>query len=401
MITSLQKRTLLAASLGWMLDGMDIMLYAMVLVAIQKEMGMSAATSGLLMSVTLVAASVGGILFGILSDRIGRARALMASIIVYSVFSGASGLAQNVVQLAVFRMLLGLGMGGEWATGAALVAETWPDKHRGTALGLMQSSFAIGYALAAAVTALVMPRFGWRAVFFVGVLPALVTLWIRRSVPEPEIWRQQRQHTAEGHTAGPGLLATLFSPALRRRTLVITSMQAATLFGWWGLFTWIPAYLAGRGLTIVQSSGFIILMQAGMWLGYVTFGVVSDRAGRKATYVTYLVVAAALVPFYGMASHPTYLLLLGPFVAFFGTGYFSGLGAIAAELFPTSVRGTAMGFVYNLGRASSALAPYTYGRLSQSYGLGATFLITSAAFLLAAVIALALEETRGKPLPQG
>ncbi len=405
MITSVQKRTLLAASLGWMLDAMDTMLYAMVLVAIQQELKLSASTSGLLMSLTLVAASVGGILFGLLADRIGRARALMGSILIYSIFSGASGLAQNVLQLALFRALLGLGMGGEWATGAALVAETWPDQHRGKALGLMQSAFAIGYALAAAVTALVLPRFGWRAVFFVGVLPALITLWIRRKVPEPEIWRAQQQRRAAGSFAG--LLKALFQPDLRRRTLVVTSMQAASLFGWWGLFTWIPGYLAlppaqgGRGLSIVQTSTWVILMQVGMWLGYATFGFICDWAGRKWTYITYLTIAAALVPVYAMTGDPGTLLLLGPVVAFFGTGYFSGLGVISSELFPTPVRATAMGFVYNLGRATSALAPYAIGRFSEIYGLGGAFFITAAAFLLAAVIALGLEETRGRPLPQG
>ncbi len=405
MITAVQKRTLLAASLGWMLDSMDVMLYSMALASIQQELGMSASTSGLLMSLTLVASALGGILFGILADRVGRARALMASILVYSVFTGASGLASSVAQLAVFRTFLGLGMGGEWATGAALVGETWPAEHRGKALGLMQSSWAIGYALAAAVTALVMPRFGWRAVFFVGVLPALVTLWIRRHVPEPEIWQaaNRERKAMRGPRASP--LLVLFAPGLRRRTFIVTAMNAATMFGWWGLFTWIPGYLSlppaqgGRGLDIVQTSGWIILMQVGMWFGYVTFGFISDWAGRKRTYIAYLLIAAALVPVYATARDAMTVMLLGPFVAFFGTGYFTGLGAISSELFPTAVRGTAMGFAYNLGRGLSAAAPYTIGRLSETHGLGASFFITSAAFLLAAIIALGLEETRGKPLP--
>lgn len=405
MITAVQKRTLLAASLGWMLDSMDVMLYSMALASIQHELGMSASTSGLLMSLTLVASALGGILFGILADRVGRARALMASILVYSVFTGASGLASNVAQLAVFRTFLGLGMGGEWATGAALVGETWPAGHRGKALGLMQSSWAIGYALAAAVTALVMPRFGWRAVFFVGVLPALVTLWIRRNIPEPEIWQaaNRERKAMRGPRANP--LQALFAPGLRRRTFIVTAMNAATMFGWWGLFTWIPGYLSlppaqgGRGLDIVQTSGWIILMQVGMWFGYVTFGFISDWVGRKRTYIAYLLIAAALVAVYASAHDPVTVMLLGPFVAFFGTGYFTGLGAISSELFPTAVRGTAMGFAYNLGRGLSAAAPYTIGRLSETHGLGASFFVTSAAFLLAAIIALGLEETRGQPLP--
>jgi MFS family permease len=408
MVTAEQRRTLLAASLGWMLDSMDMMLYSMALVAIRREMGISASTSGLLISVTLVSSAAGGVLFGLLADRIGRARALIGSILVYSVFTAACGLAQNVVQLAVFRILLGLGVGGEWATGAALVSETWPAQHRAKALGLMQSSWAVGYALAALVTAAVMPRFGWRAVFFVGVLPALVTVWIRRKVPEPEIWKKSKVQGPKSKVAGSpstldGLRA-LFRADLRRRTIIVTAMNAASMFGWWGLFTWIPGYLAlpvsqgGRGLNILSTSKWILLMQAGMWLGYVSFGFLADSFGRKRTYISYLLVAAALVPFYSLARSPEAVMLLGPFVAFFGTGYFTGFGAISSELFPTAVRGTAMGFAYNFGRGLSAMAPYSIGRLSESYGLGASFLTTSAAFLAAALIALGLEETRGKRL---
>src|ERR671912_2000538 len=183
------RRALIAASMGWLLDAFDVMLYALVLASLMSDLGMDLATGGRLGSLTLAASAVGGIVFGVLADRIGRTRALSLSILLYSVFTAACGLAQNVAQLAVFRIFLGLGMGGEWASGAALVSETWPAKHRGKALGLMQSSWAIGYAAAAAVTAIVLPRWGWRAVFFVGVLPALFTLWVRRKVEEPEIWR--------------------------------------------------------------------------------------------------------------------------------------------------------------------------------------------------------------------
>ncbi|HJS74240.1 MAG TPA: MFS transporter, partial [Vicinamibacteria bacterium] len=178
--TPTQRRSLLAASLGWMLDSMDVQIYALVLVEVMHDLRMDAGTGGLLASITLVGSAVGGFLFGVLADRIGRTRALMASILLYSVFTAACGLAQTVTQLAIFRLFLGFGFGGEWATGAALVAETWPPEHRGKALGIMQSSWAIGYALAAGLTALLLPVAGWRGVFFAGILPALITLWIRR-----------------------------------------------------------------------------------------------------------------------------------------------------------------------------------------------------------------------------
>jgi len=184
------QRALLAASLGWMLDAFDVMLYSLVLASLIVDLHMTKSTAGILGSVTLLAAAAGGLVFGVIADRFGRTRALMASVLIYAVFTAACGLAQNVAELAIFRILLGLGMGGEWASGASLVAESFPDEDRGKALGLMQSSWAIGYALAALVVAFVMPLVGWRGVFFVGILPAFMTLWIRRKVEEPEAWKQ-------------------------------------------------------------------------------------------------------------------------------------------------------------------------------------------------------------------
>ncbi|HSC28423.1 MAG TPA: MFS transporter, partial [Vicinamibacterales bacterium] len=186
------RRSLIAASLGWMLDSFDVMLYALVLAALMLDLGMTKEVAGLLGSVTLVASAAGGMIFGVIADRFGRTRALMGSILIYSVFTAACGFAQTIRQLAAFRVLLGIGMGGEWASGAALVSETWPAEHRGKALGFMQSSWAIGFAAAAVVTWLVLPVWGWRAVFFVGVLPAFFTLWIRRAVREPEIWQRSK-----------------------------------------------------------------------------------------------------------------------------------------------------------------------------------------------------------------
>jgi MFS family permease len=396
------RRALLAAWLGWALDGMDVMLYAMVLAHLMRELGMSAQTGGLLASLTLASSAVGGAVVGVLADRLGRTWAMRVSILVYSLFTAACGLARTVPQLAVFRVFLGLGMGGEWATGAALVAETWPSEHRGKALGVMQSAWAVGYAAAAAVTALVLPRLGWRAVFFVGVLPALVTFWIRRHVQEPEVWRSSRRQGK-----GMGEVGRLFRPPWRRWVAITSTVSATTMFAWWGLFTWIPSYLGlpvsagGAGLSIVGTSTWVVLMQVGMWLGYLTFGALADRLGRKRAYVGYLLVAAALVGVYGSVRDATALLLLGPLVAFFGTGYFVGFGTITAELFPTSLRATAQGFTYNVGRGISAIAPLAVGSLALRIGLGSAFKLVTASFLLAAVVALWLPETRGRRLDDG
>ncbi len=398
--TPLQRRTLLAASLGWMLDSMDILLYSMVLTHLMRDLGIRESTAGLLASLTLFASAAGGILFGILADRAGRARSLTFSILVYSVFTAACGFSRDVVQLGVFRVLLGLGMGGEWACGAALVAETWPSRHRGKALGIMQSSWAVGYALAAALTAAVLPRCGWRAVFFAGVLPALVTFWIRRYVPEPEIWQRSRKSAAAG-TAG---LRELWRGEYRRQIVVTSIANAGTMFAWWGLFTWIPAFLSlppergGAGLSILRTSTWIILMQVGMWLGYVSFGFISDRLGRKKTYVAYIFIAAILVPAYARTRSPIPLLAIGPLIGFFGTGYFSGFGAITAEIFPTAVRASAQGLTYNLGRGISAAAPFIIGALGSRHGLGSALLLTSLSFLFAGLVALLIPETRGREL---
>ena len=393
------RKSLIAASLGWLLDAFDVMLYALILTAVVKDLNLTLATGGQLASLTLAASALGGLVFGIVADKLGRTRALSLSILLYSVFTFACGLAQNVWQLALFRFLLGLGMGGEWASGATLVSETWPEKHRGKALGIMQSCWAIGYGAAAIVVALVLPMYGWRAVFFVGIIPAIFTLWIRRNLEEPEMWTRSREASVRpdpgSRTPDPGRVPL-------RIIVTLTLMNAATMFAWWGLNLWVPSYLSlpiaqgGIGLSTTTMSMFIVAMQVGMWLGYVTFGFISDRFGRRPTYVTYLVLAAALVWAYGSTREPVFLLVLGPFVAFFGTGYFSGFGAVASEIFPTAIRATALGVTYNSGRLLSAAAPFVIGSLAQSRGFGLAFTITAFAFLIAALLWIGIPETRGR-----
>ena len=399
------RKALIAASLGWMLDAFDVMLYALILTAVIQDLGLSRETGGLMASLTLGASAVGGLVFGVLADKLGRTRALNLSILLYSVFTFACGFAQNVWQFAIFRLLLGLGMGGEWASGATLVSETWPEKHRGKALGIMQSCWAIGYGLAAIVVAIVLPRFGWRAVFFVGIIPAIFTLWIRRSVKEPEMWLKSRQESSPR----PDVLPRQDVPPRQARfpmrlAIILTLMNAATMFAWWGLNLWVPSYLSlpttqgGVGLSTETMAFFVVAMQVGMWFGYVTFGFVSDAFGRRPTYTTYLLLAAGLVAVYGTVRDPMLLLLLGPFVAFFGTGYFSGFGAVAAEIFPTSIRATALGVTYNSGRLLSAVAPFVIGSLAERRGFGAAFMLTSVAFLIAAALWIGIPETKGRKM---
>jgi MFS family permease len=394
------RKALVAASLGWMLDAFDVMLYALVLTSVRDDLGISAAAAGGMQSLTLLASAAGGLLFGVFADRMGRARALMLSVLVYSVFTAACGFAQTALQLAIFRIFLGIGMGGEWASGAALVSETWPDRDRGKALGLMQSSWAIGYALAALVSWIVQDvlGYGWRAVFFVGVLPALYAWWVRRNVEEPAVWRAARARASRvslGQALGGRML---------RVTIALTLMNACTMFAWWGFNTWIPSYLrqpvdvGGVGLSGTAMSFFIIAMQVGMWFGYVTFGFVSDAIGRRRTYVAYLLLAAVFVLAYTSTTNPMALLALGPVTAFFATGYFSGFGAVSAELYPTEIRATAQGLTYNVGRVASAAAPYVVGGLTATSGYAAALSVTAVAFLAAAACWAFIPETKGTRL---
>ncbi|MBX6394337.1 MAG: MFS transporter [Alicyclobacillaceae bacterium] len=396
-------KALLASGLGWMLDAMDVMLYSMILVNVMADLHMNKSVGGLLASLTLLSSALGGILFGVLADRIGRTRSLLFSVLIYSVFTALCGFSQSVSQLALFRILLGLGMGGEWVAGAALVTETWPAEHRGKAMGIVQGCWAIGYALASLVTAIILPTFGWRAVFFVGILPALIIYAVRRTVDEPEIWKEK--NPAQNRQSSWSTLLGIFRGPNVKWTILGSALSLFAQFGYWGLFTWIPTYLStpvsagGAGLNVTKTALWIVIMQTGSWLGYVSFGFIADRIGRKWTFFLFFALAALLVPFYGMTHTASTLMILGPFVAFFGSGYFSGFGAVLAELFPTEVRATGQGFTYNFGRGVSASAPYVVGTLAMTIGLGAAFFVTALSFALAAVSVLVfLPETKGQEL---
>lgn len=394
------RRALLAAASGWMLDAMDVMLYAFALSAIRAEFGLDGAQAGLLASVTLVASAVGGIGAGVLSDRLGRARVLVLSILAYSLFTGLTATSSSVAELVLWRTLVGLGLGAEWSAGSVLVAETWPAAHRGKAIGLMQSGWAVGYVLAAFLAAAVLPAWGWRPLFVLGVLPGLLAVWVRRRVAEPAIWRA-RAARAE---AGPGL-GVLLRPPLAGRVAAATTLATVLLFAYWGLFTWVPSFLAapaeqgGAGLGLVRSTGFVVAMQAGAFLGYTTFGFLADRFGRRPVFLAFVLGAAVAVPSFGLlARSEAALLLLAPLVGYFGHGYFSLFGALLAELFPSSVRGAAQGFCYNAGRAVSALAPFTIGAVADRSGLGTALALTAAFYVAGALLIRLLPETKGQEL---
>jgi MFS family permease len=383
--------------LGFLLDAMDVLLYVFALQPIRAEFGLTNAQAGLVSSATLVASAAGGILAGLLADRIGRRRTLIYTILIYSLASAGAATSRGLGDLICWRAAIGLGLGGEWAAGAVLVAESWPAQDRAKAAAFMQSGWALGYMLAAAVSGLILPRFGWRLLFLVGVLPALLTVFIRRKVVEPEIWLKRPPRPP---------LKTLLRPPLGRRVIAATSLTTSVLFGYWGLFTWLPGFLAapvaegGAGLSIVRTSGWVFAMQAGALAGYLAFGFLADWLGRRPAFLLYVTGAAILAPLYGRipvltgAAAETWLLALGPLIGFFGTGYFSLFGALLAELFPTPLRGAGQGFCYNSGRAFSAWAPYLVGSVADRSGLGPALALNSAFFLAAALLVFTLPETR-------
>ena len=390
-ITDAQWKALLAAQSGYLLDAFDVLLYVFAINVLKQEFGLTNRMAGLVGSATLIASAAGGILFGMLADRLGRTRTLVYTILLYSLASAGTATAHSFAELIFWRALVGFGLGGEWSAGAVLVSETWPAERRGQAIGWMQSCWALGYMLAAGVTAVVLPRFGWRVLFLTGLAPALLAVAIRRNVAEPELWKSR---------AAPGSIVEIFRKPLAGRTLAATTLTTSVLFAYWGLFTWIPGFLSaprsegGAGLSIVGTSASVFPMQAGAFLGYVTFGAIADRFGRRPAFLLYVLAAAALVPVYGSAKSESSLLLLGPLVGFFGSGYFSLFGAMLAELYPTAVRGAGQGFAYNFGRALSALAPFAIGAVADQSGLGAALAWNSGFFLIAAGLIFTLPETR-------
>lgn len=376
-----------------MLDAMDVLLFVFAINTIRGEFGLSAAQAGLVSSFTLIFAAAGGIGFGILADRVGRAKSMIYSIAVYSIASGGTALSWNLPSLLFWRALVGVGLGAEWSAGAVLVSETWPAEHRAKAVGIMQSGWALGYLLAAAVTAVVLPRFGWKALFLTGLAPALLAVALRRRLDEPEIWKR-------GLLAPRVGIKAIFQGVLLRRTVLASALATATLLAYWGLFTWIPGFLSspkskgGAGLDIVRTSGFIVPMQLGAFFGYITFGWLADRIGRRWAFFLYVVGAAIVTPIYGASREPMTLLLLGPAIGFLGTGFFSLFGAMLSELYPTAVRGAGGGFVYNVGRGLSSMAPWLVGYLADTYGIGVSLAINSAFFLIGAGLIFTLPETK-------
>jgi MFS family permease len=398
-----------AGFMGWALDGFDFMVLPLALSAIAATFAVSQGAAGLIVTVSLIVSAFGGILAGYLADRIGRVNTLMITIGLYSVGTFLSGLSPSYELLLVFRAIQGLGFGGEWAAGAILVSEMSRPDQRGRVLGMIQSAWAIGWGGAVIaytiVFSLVGPELGWRVLFWLGILPALLVLYIRRKVSEPEVYVETRNaqeaQTQEAVERGAtsNSLVQIFRSDLLGTTAAASLLSIGAQGGYYSIFTWLPSYLeTERNLNVVGTGSYLASVIIGSFLGYVLSGYLHDLLGRKRTFALYALLSALAIFLYTKipVGANQLLVVLGLPLGFFASGIFSGFGSYLAELFPSRARGAGQGFTYNFGRAMGAFFPVAIGALSAAIGLAGAIAFGTSAYGLCLLALLFLPETRGK-----
>ncbi|MEU1013962.1 MFS transporter [Streptomyces sp. NPDC005890] len=400
------RRAFVGAFGGYALDSYDYFTLPLSMVALAAYFGLDSGQTGLFTTVTLVVSAVGGAAAGVLADRVGRVRALMITVITYAVFTVACGFAPTYETLLVFRALQGLGFGGEWAVGAILVAEYASARHRGRTLGAVQSSWAVGWGLAAAVYTLVFSFAGddlaWRVMFWTGALPALLVVWLRRGVHDaPTATAAREQDPRRGSFVAIFRPDRDGAPGLLRTTVFACLLSTGVQGGYYTLATWVPTYLKSeRGLSVVGTGGYLTFLISGAFLGYLTGGQLTDRLGRRNNIWLFALLSALCIVAYANIPQgaDTLLLVLGFPLGFCMSAIFSGFGSYLSELYPTAVRGTGQGFTYNTGRAVGAVFPTLVGFLADSWGVGGALVFGAIGYGLAAVALLGLPETRGREL---
>ena len=398
-----ERRTFWACASGWALDGMDFMIYPLVIGTIIALWKVDPGTAGLAGTVTLLASAIGGWLGGYLADRIGRVKTLQLTILWFSVFSLVCAVVQNFDQLLIARGVLGLGFGGEWAAGAVLMGEAIRPQYRGRAVGSVQSGWAVGWGLAVLSQAILFsvmpPDIAWRWMFAIGAVPALLVFYLRRYVTEPEIAAATRvKQMASGER--PALWEIFNGPTLKT-TILASLMVTGCQGGYYAITFWVPRFLTTeRKLSVVSSTGYLAALIIGSFAGYLVGAWLADRIGRRNLFLTFSLGAIAVILLYTQLPLTNGVLwLLGFPLGFFASGYFSGVGAFLTELYPTRLRGSGQGFCYNFGRGIGALFPFLVGALSASTALGnAIAIFAVAAYGVFFLAAFALPETRGKIL---
>lgn len=402
-LTPKERRTFQACFGGWALDAMDVQIYSFVIPTLIAVWGITRGEAGALGTAALLASAVGGWIAGFLADRIGRVRMLQIAILWFAGFSFLSGLAQNFEQLFAARALLGLGFGGEWAAGAVLLGEVMRAEHRGKALGFMQAGWAIGWGAAALLYALffsvMAAEIAWRALFLIGVAPALLVFFVRRYVEEPEVYLRSRARIAS--TGDAPSFVEIFQAPLLRITLLGGLLATGAQGGYYAVITWLPTFLrTERGLSVLDSAGYLAVSISGAFCGYLAGGILADRIGRRLTFLVFAVGAGVIAVIYTTIPFGNgTMLVLGFPLGFFASGVFSAMGPFFTEHFPTRVRGVGQGFAYNVGRATGALFPTLVGVLSARMELGlAIGLFAGLAYGTMAIAAFLLPETKGKVL---
>ena len=413
-----QWNTLFASNLGWMFDGYET--YALILtvgVALRQllepaQYSQIPAYAGGVIGLTLLGWGIGGMIGGILADYIGRKRTMMIAILAYSLTTGLSAFAWNWESFAVLRLVVGIAIGSEWATGTSIVAELWPDKARGKAAGLMQCGLGIGFFVASLVW-LFVAKLGpdaWRYMYFIGILPALFTLWMRRGIPESQKWEhanaQRRAARESGHRMRFTLVELFSLPEVRRRTVFAFLVSLTTTLTWWGISAWLPPYVASvaakAGLSAPQWASYAgMAYNVGAIAGYIGLGFFADRYGRRPVTIAYVVIAFITTPIVFLWTQDLTLLLLAAVVnGFFSLGLYSWMPVWLPELFPTRMRATGAAFVFNTPRFIAWVGPIVAGTLVANFGgYSNAAMIMATIYVLGLVSAPFLPETRGKPLP--
>jgi MFS family permease len=402
-MTKMERRTFWACFAGWVLDGMDFMIYPLVIGTIINLWHVDRGVAGLAVTLTLLFSAIGGWLAGFAADRVGRGRMLQLTILWFSAFSLICAFTQNFTQLMICRAVLGLGFGGEWAAGAILIGEAVRPQYRGRAVGTVQSGWAIGWGgavlMQAVLFSILPPETAWRWMFGLGALPALLVFFVRRYVEEPAVSAETRAHMAA--SGDRPSLWEIFRPGILRTTLLASMLGVGAQGGYYAVSTWLPTFLRDdRHLTVVGSSAYLAVLIAGSFVGYLLGAWLSDRIGRRSLFIVSSIAAAALAVIYTQVSiSNTGMLWLGFPLGAAASAYFSGIGAFFTELFPTRLRGSGQGFAYNFGRGIGALFPTLVGFLSASMGLAAAIAVFAVlAYGMLLVAALLLPETRGKVL---
>jgi len=402
-LTVHERATLIATFGGWALDGMDVMIYSFVIPTLIGVWHLSTGQAGLLSTVALLISAVGGWLAGMLADRFGRTRILQLTILWFAVFTFLSGFTSSFWQLLVTRGLQGLGFGGEWAVGSVLVGEAIRARYRGRAVGTVQGGWAVGWGVTAICYAglfsLLPAAIAWRAMFWIGILPALLVFYIRRRVPEPEVF--QRTRARQASLGEDSSFLDIFRPALLRTTALTALLAVGAQGGYYAITTWLPTYLKStRGLSVLSTGAYLLVVILGSFVGYIVSAWLADRWGRRMTLALFAVCSfLAVVSYTYLPISDSVMLVLGFPLGFFASGSFSPIGAFFTELFPTRLRGSGQGFSYNAGRGIGALFPALVGYLSATWSLGhAISAFAAAAYAVMVVGVLMLPETSGREL---